>query len=274
MPVSHEVEIREISNDEFQKLDYKVTGLAFSIHQEMGRFWSENIYQNELSYRCQQAGIADAATEVPIHVSYKDFSKTFYVDLLINNAMIYELKTAQAISNVHCRQVLDYLFLLNLSRGKIINMQPPSVEHRFVSTRLTLEKRLVLSCKESDWQDLDKESIRLKGMILELLNEWGAFLGTGLFYQAICHFLGREEQVISEIEVVNNGHRLGTQKMHMINPDVAFRISSITKGQKYYADNLRRFVRFASLKALQWINFNHHQIEFKTILPEEAKGNK
>lgn len=267
MPIHHDVEVKTISDDEFQELDYEVTGLAFSIHRDMGRFWNEKIYQNELAARCQKAGIANVATEVPIQVNHKDFRKTYFADLMINNAVIYELKTIQAISGVHCKQVLDYLFLLGMQRGKIINMRPSSVQHRFVSTGITPEKRYAIVMDDAEWDELDEDSTWLKSLMADLLNEWGAFLGIGLFYEAIYHFRGGEEQVIKELEIMHDSHSLGTQKIHMLNSEVAFKISAITTGQSFYADDLRRFVRVASLKALQWINFNHNQIEFKTILP-------
>ncbi|MCI0446866.1 GxxExxY protein, partial [bacterium] len=130
MPITHGVEIKTISKDDFYLLDYKVMGLAFSIHREMGRFWNETIYQNELADRCQKSGFDKVATEIPIQVSFKDFCKSYYADLLVDNAVIYELKTAQALSGEHRKQTLNYLFLLGMQRGKLINMQPASVEHR------------------------------------------------------------------------------------------------------------------------------------------------
>jgi GxxExxY protein len=267
MPIIHDVEVETISDEDFYRIDHQVMGLAFSIHGDMGRFWNEKIYQNELAYRCQRAGFEKVATEVPIRVCYKDFTKFYYVDVLINNAIIYELKTAQAISRDHYKQTLNYLFLLGLQRGKIINMQPSSVKHRFVSTRITPEKRHDLMIDDAEWHDHDEDCRWLKELITELVKEWGAFLGIRLFYEAINHFRGGEENVVREIEISHGSHVLGTQKIDTLNSEVAFKISSITKGEAFYENHLRRFVRFAPVKVMQWINFNHHRIVFKTILP-------
>ncbi len=267
MPITHGVEIKTISDEAFHSLDYKVMGLAFSIHREMGRFWNESIYQNELADRCQRAGFEKVSTEVPIRVSHKDFSKSYYVDVLVDNAVIYEMKSAQALSGEHRKQALNYLFLLGMQRGKLINMQPSSVEHRFVSTKITPEERYAFSIDDSDWQDHDEDGVWLKQLMTNLVREWGAFLGNSLFYEAIYHFRGGEENVIKKIEIRHGSNFLGTQKSHMINREVAFKISSITKGETFYEKHLRQFVRFASLRAFQWINFNHAKIVFKTILP-------
>ena len=125
MPITHGVEVKAISEDEFYLLDYKVMGLAFSIHREMGRFWNEKIY----------------------------------------------------------------------------------------------------------------------------------------------HFRGGEENVLKKTEIGCGSRILGTQKVHLINSDTTFKISSITKGKTYYERDLQRFIRFTRFKAMQWINFDHDKIVFKTIAP-------
>lgn len=266
MPIQHDVQIRIISDEDFHALDYKVMGLAFSIHNEMGRFWDEKIYRNELADRCQKAGFDQVATEVPIHVSYLDFSKLYSVDLLIDNAVIYELKAAKTLTEEHQNQALNYLFLMGMQRGKLINMRPPSVESRFVSTRITPEKRYQFKIEDQEWRELDGDSLWLRKLLTGLLNEWGAFLDINLFYEAIYHFRGREENVVKEIKVMNGSHFLGMQKVHLLNSETAFNISSITKAEASFEEHLRRFLHYASLKAMQWINFCHDRILFKTIL--------
>jgi len=265
MPIEYAFKPYIISKDDFYTLDYQVMGLAFAIHKDMGRLWNEKIYQNELAYRCHKAGFEKVDTEVLIKVSYLDFLKCFYVDLVLNDAVIYELKTVQCLTGEHQQQVLNYLFLLGVQHGKLINMRPPSVEARFVSTRLIPDKRYDYKIEDNYWQELDDDSIKLKNLIMNLLNEWGAFLDTTLFYDAIIHFNGGEENVVKTIEARDDSHTMGRQKIHLINSKVAFKISSMTKDEKYYEHNLRNFLNYTSLKAIQWINFNHDLIIFKTL---------
>ncbi len=241
-------------------------GMAFSIHRELGRLWSEAIYQNELAYRCQKAGLEGVAIEVPIEVSYQDFQKMFYVDLLINDAVIYELKTVQTLTGEHHQQTLTYLLLLGVQHGKLINLRPSSVEFRFVSTKLTPGKRYNYTIEDAHWLQLDEDSIWLKKLVVSLLKEWGAFLDTSLFYDAIEHFRGGKENVVKKIEVTDGARVLGTQQVHLINSETGFKVSSFVKNDKYYENHLRRFVRYTSLKAIQWINFQYDRIVFKTIL--------
>lgn len=265
MPIEHAVQSRAISRNEFYSLDYEIMGLVFSVHRELGRFWNEKIYQNELAHRCQKAGVKNVATEVPIKVSYKDFKKFYYIDLLIND-VIYELKTTQALTGEHQKQAINYLLLTDMKCGKLVNMRPRSVQHRFVSTKITSKKRYTFMVDDEHWRELDEESIWLKQIFKKLLNEWGIFLDVNLFYDAIIHFRGGEEAVIKEIEVTNGHYILGKQKTHLLNSNVAFTISSVTKEQKYFEDHLQRMIQYTSLKAMHWINFNYNQVIFKTIL--------
>ena len=266
MPIETSVKTKRISRDEFYKLDYKVMGLAFSVHNDFGKFWNENIYQKELAFCCRQAGFDNVLVEVPITVSYKDFYKKFYVDLLIDDAVLYELKAVKALSGEHQRQTLNYMFLLDMSFGKLMNFSASSLEYRFVTTNISTEERFKFAAETEQWIDLNPESKWLKELMVVLLQEWGAFLDTDLFVQAICHFLGGEEQVVTKVAVFSGRHQLGYQKMALLTPQVAIKISSVTTDFNYYEQHLLRLVRHTRLQAIQWINFNHARIQFKTIM--------
>lgn len=62
MPVKPSKLVEPISYDDFHSLDYDVMGIVFSIHRELGRYWNEKIYQNELAYRCRKAGFENVTT--------------------------------------------------------------------------------------------------------------------------------------------------------------------------------------------------------------------
>jgi len=145
MPISYSFTPKVIPESEFHRIDYDVMALAFAIHNDMSKLWNEKIYQNELADRCRKAGFKKVVTEVPVTVSYQNFQKTYKVDLMLDDAVIYEIKAVRALAGEHQQQALHYLFLLGLQHGKLINMRPPSVEHRFVSTRLTPEKRFAFN---------------------------------------------------------------------------------------------------------------------------------
>lgn len=162
MSIEIEGEIKRIDEQEFYEIDYQVTGLAYAIHNEIGRLWDEKIYQNELANRCRAAGLGNVKTEVPISVLYKDFCKEYYVDLLVNDSIIYELKTVGKLNSEHEKQTLNYLLLLGLQHGKLINFRPASVQKRFVSTTLLPKDRYDFTVHDRQWFELDEDGCCLK----------------------------------------------------------------------------------------------------------------
>ncbi len=57
MPIWTSSPIKIIDQETFHQIDRKVTGLAFDIHNEFGRYLDEEFYQAELARRCQRAGL-------------------------------------------------------------------------------------------------------------------------------------------------------------------------------------------------------------------------
>jgi hypothetical protein len=85
MPVSCKHVIRPLSQQEFGEIAYEVIGHVFAVHHELGRLFDEKIYQAEIAHR-----ITNAVREVPIDVTFGDFTKTFYIDLLVDGGAIFE----------------------------------------------------------------------------------------------------------------------------------------------------------------------------------------
>ena len=106
MPILLSRRFPPISQEEFNEIDYNVTGLAFTVHRDLGPFlFDEKIYQHELAWRCRQAGL-DAAMEEPIEVRFESFSTSYSIDLLVNGSALYELKAVTALNEHHRRQAI------------------------------------------------------------------------------------------------------------------------------------------------------------------------
>lgn len=265
MPIEFGFKTNVISKQDFYLLDYKMMEIAFAIHNEFGRFWDEKIYQRELVRRCREAGFEDIIAEAPITVSCNGFQKCYFLDVLLDNAVVYEIKTVNSLNGAHQKQILNYMFLLGLSYGKLINFSPASVEYRFVSTTVKTENRFSFIINDTKWKNIDAESEWLKETIIELLREWGTYLDTNLFYQAICFFRGGEENVNQNVKVISNSVELGFQKMNLLTPKIAFQLSSINKDFAFYEQHLYRQLKHTNFESIQWINFGRRTITFRTI---------
>ena len=99
-----------------------VREIAFDIHVYHGHGHLEKVYENALAHRLQKAGI-DAKQQHPIKVYDEDgtFIGDYFADLLVENVLIIELKTAKTLNTEHEAQLLGYLKSARLEHGLLIN---------------------------------------------------------------------------------------------------------------------------------------------------------
>jgi len=265
MPIAVPAGVSAIEQSEFHEISYQVVGLAYRVHNELGRLWDEDIYQRELAFRCEKAGLSNVATEVPIRVSFRTFSKTYLMDLLVGGGAMFELKTANALTEAHRTQALQYLLLAGLNHGALVNLRSATVQHRFVSTRLTPDKRRAFTVGDAQWHASDAESRWLRQLVLDLLSDWGAFLAVSLYCEAIEHFLGGPDAAVQRVDIVSGSRTVGCQGVHLLNPTTAFRITGLTRDMSPYEQHLRKVLAHTRLRRVQWINLNRHMITFKTL---------
>lgn len=265
MPIESSIGTAPITRDAFHTIDYEVMGIIFRIHNEMGRFYDEKIYQNELRFRCLENGF-EVTTEKPIRVCHGAFRKDFFVDLVIGEGIVYELKTMKTIVPQHRQQILNYLFLCDRPFGKIVNMRPQSVESEFAHNVLSRAERYRFTVEREAWQDLGEESVWLRRLVGDLLEDWGAFLDPKIFHEAIECLSPWKDTCTRPIEVVTKNGKLGDQKVHLLTPNIGIQFSSAKKSLGGHQRHLRRFIQHTYLHAIHWINFNGHDISMKTII--------
>ena len=264
MPVDCNVELRLLEREDFHAADKVVMKHSLDIHNTLGRFCDERIYQAELTGRCRGEGI-DVHQEVLLRVFYKEFSKPYYLDMLINRGSIYELKAVKALGGSHESQLINYLLLGHLKHGKLINFRPGSVESRFVSTSLSYKDRLNFNLIEDEWIAEDLVSIHLREVLLELLGDWGTFLDVSLYREALLFFSPGSEAGVQPVEIKVSGRLVGSQKMYLLDSETAWHLSAVRQHLGSYQTHLTRLLQHMELKRIQWINLNQRDITFKTL---------
>jgi hypothetical protein len=261
MPIHSPVKIKALSAQEFEELDYRVMGHAYASQNELGRLCDECAYQADLKARLLADGFRSILTEVPITVTHRDFSKQYF---LADDAL-YELKTDATLVGEHETQLFNYIFLLGIQRAKLLNFRPWKVQGRIISTSLTHEQRRQFTINSNRWINLTPNCDALHQTMLELLQDWGAFLDLNLYQEALIHFLGGAINVERQVELRREVVSLGRQRMLIHAPETAFRITAYTQNVSHIESQLRRLLTITDLKAVQWINLNHTRIEFTTI---------
>lgn len=264
MPVVTSVPIAVFDQEAFHAIDKMVTGEAFKVHNQFGRYMDEGLYQAELAQRFLARGF-EVTRELKMTLTLDDFSKDYYADFLVNGGVIVETKTAETLTKEHTAQVLNYLFMSGLHHASLLNLRPESVQHRFVSTSFTLEQRQNITWDATNWEPLCAACDTLKTTLTRTLGDWGARLDPLAYRDVVTHFLGGRSTVLKEVEIRSEHGLLGRQKMHLLSEDVAFSITSAIHRPTTALEHQRRFLQHTNLRAIQWVNLDGQKATLHTL---------
>ena len=267
MPILVDAETRRMSQNEFGAVAYQVMRRVFDVHNQLGRFFNESIYQKAVA-----DGLSGARTEVKVEAVFEDFRKQYFIDLLVDGGAAFEFKAVEKLTGRHRAQLLNYLLLAELSHGKLINVRPELVEHEFVNTSLTREVRAEFATDDSEWREMPAVRGSVKEYLLAVMRDWGTGLEIPLYTDALTHFLGGEATVQQEVAILLEGRQVGRQKIRLLTPDATFQLTQIAdkKGLDRFETHARLFLNHTGLNILQWINISLHQVTFRTIRRDKA----
>jgi GxxExxY protein len=107
---------------EFDALSNRVIGCAIEVHRVLGPGLLESTYEQCLAHELGQAGIR-STLQCALPVRYKEIRLDcgYRVDVLVQDELILELKSAEAILGIHQAQLLTYMRLANIRTGLLIN---------------------------------------------------------------------------------------------------------------------------------------------------------
>lgn len=124
----------------FQLCD-KVREAAFALHKYLRHGLKEKIYENGLANRLRQSGLnVLQQTELAVYDEDGSLLGDLNVDLLIENELIVELKTAKTLVSEHVAQLLGYLRASRKEHGLLINFGAPTLEIRKYALSKDLEQ--------------------------------------------------------------------------------------------------------------------------------------
>jgi len=100
----------------------KTIGCAIKVHRALGPGLLESAYKECLHYELAKSGLT-VEKEKPMPLIYEDVKLEcgYRIDLFVEKRIIVEVKSAEALNDVHLAQVLTYLKLANTRIGLLIN---------------------------------------------------------------------------------------------------------------------------------------------------------
>jgi GxxExxY protein len=105
------------------ELSKVVLDVAFKIHKQLGPGLFESVYEAIMAYELMNEYNLNVHRQRPIPVIWKDVKLElgFRADLIIEEKLIVEIKSIEALAPVHAKQVLTHLRLTNIKLGLLIN---------------------------------------------------------------------------------------------------------------------------------------------------------
>ena len=106
----------------FTDLSHRVIGSAIEVHRHLGPGLLESTYQQCLARELHLSGIS-FKLEYPLPVEYKGLHLDcgYRIDVLIEDAIILELKSVNQLKPIHEAQLLTYMKLTHIKQGFLIN---------------------------------------------------------------------------------------------------------------------------------------------------------
>ena len=115
-----------MSEEKYNTLSKEIIGAAIEVHKQMGPGLLESVYEECLAFELTSRGF-QVKRQVKAPLVYKGHAlkKCFFLDLLVEDKIIIELKSVELVLPVHEVQLVSYLKLTNKKLGLLINFNEP-----------------------------------------------------------------------------------------------------------------------------------------------------
>jgi GxxExxY protein len=119
-------------NLKHRELTEKIIGVFYDVYNELGYGFLESVYEEALGLALVQAGLS-VARQIPVPVHFRGVCVgDFRADMIVEDAVIVELKALKQIDS-HCeKQILNYLRATECEVGLLLNFGEHPAHRRFV----------------------------------------------------------------------------------------------------------------------------------------------
>ena len=113
---------------EYEDITHKIIGAAYQVFNKLGFGFLESVYKKAMIIELSKDALR-VEPEKPLKVYYDgQIIGDFYVDLVVENEIIVEVKSVQKLAKEHELQLVNYLNALKKDIGLLINFGPSGVE--------------------------------------------------------------------------------------------------------------------------------------------------
>jgi GxxExxY protein len=110
----------------------RILGAYFGVYRALGWGYLESVYRKAMVVGLRRLG-ASVREEVPLVVRYLgEVVGEFRADLIVDDAVIVEVKVAERLTTAHRAQVTNYLKATKLEIGMLLNFGPDAAFQRVI----------------------------------------------------------------------------------------------------------------------------------------------
>ncbi len=108
--------------DDLEILGRVIVDAGLSVHRALGPGLLESAYEHCLAFELQSRGLA-VRRQAALPIVYRDVALDagYRLDLIVQDAVIVEIKAVEALSRLHEAQLITYLRLSKLRLGFLLN---------------------------------------------------------------------------------------------------------------------------------------------------------
>lgn len=119
-----------------KELTHQIIGILFDVYKEIGYGLQEKYYQRAVALRLSKAELPfQREQHQPIQFDQQIIGR-YFVDFVVDNKVVLELKVANGFFDAHLKQVLGYLKTTGLQIGLLGIVTPQGVQiKRVISTK-------------------------------------------------------------------------------------------------------------------------------------------
>jgi GxxExxY protein len=115
-----------MSEFEYNKITDRILASAIEVHRVLGPGLLESVYEYCLVEELRRNGLnVQRQVKLPIIYKGRNLEKDFFIDLLVEDKVVIELKAVEEVLPVHEVQLLTYLKLSEKKLGLLINFHVP-----------------------------------------------------------------------------------------------------------------------------------------------------
>ena len=112
------------------QISYQIRGAIFDVYNELGPGLLESVYEEAMVFELNKRGLSiQRQLEVPILYKGERLSTDLRLDLLVEDAVIVELKSVSELQDVHYKQLLTYLKLTKKKLGILVNFNTDDIQY-------------------------------------------------------------------------------------------------------------------------------------------------